>query len=254
MVVTVVVSAAGAPQLAAWVFLLVGLTGIVLEHAHARRKNEADTSLLMRFLGPRTYRGPRRLVLLTIASTVPSSLFFRSYPEIETVALVVMMIYALDRFLPVVERPDMQAAPGGGRSPWLWRVGVLGLAGLAALGFLQALPSIIGASDLDGKIADVRAGDRLTYGLLNPLALAEPRADPVDVRWVGANPPNPFEGQHLLRLTYFGQNAGTSIFLDTTARRTTVYRLPTAAIALEASAQSSLSADRELLPSRETAP
>lgn len=245
---TVVVSLVGAAQLAGWAFLSVGLTAVVVEHVRARNRNVADSSVLMRFLAPRTYRGARRVVLIAVASIFPGTLALSSPVEAETVAFAVLMVYALDRMVPVVDPPEATAAPGGGTSPWLWRVGVLGLAGAISLIFVANLPKILGSSDLESKVTDVRAGGRLTYDLLNPLALAEPRADPVNVLWVGADPPRPFSRNRAVRLTYFGQNAGTSVFLDTAAGQPAVYRLPTAAVMLQASAKSVLSSSPAASP------
>jgi hypothetical protein len=75
---------------------------------------------------------------------------------------------------------------------------------------------------------------------LNPLALAEPRAEPVQVRWVAANPPPLFHGRDAATLTYLGQNAGTSVFLDTRTGSPTVHRLPTSALTVQSAARSIL--------------
>ena len=68
---------------------------------------------------------------------------------------------------------------------------------------------------------------------LDPFALAEPRADRVRVRWLGPDPPQPFVGRRSVGLTCFGQNAGTSVFLDTTVTPQVLYRLPSADVLVE---------------------
>lgn len=84
----------------------------------------------------------------------------------------------------------------------------------------------------------MRAGERLRYSLLDPRTLAEPRADPVTVRWVAPLPRAPFTSGNTQRLTYLGQNGGTAVFLDTTRTPQAIYRLPVAALAVDSSAQS----------------
>jgi hypothetical protein len=229
---------AGAPTVGFWAFFIVPVAGVALDYVYARRINAADDALIMRFLAPRTYRGPRRLVLLAIAAAIPTNVFTtpQPAPQLGTVIVLLALAYTVDRVIPVVDTPGTRAAPGGGTSPWLRRLGLLWVAGALALVFLAELPTII-SRNVDAKVARVRAGDRLDYGLLNVLAFAEPRADPVDVRWLGTKPPPPFDAGPVVRLTFFGQNAGTSIFLDARPLRDAVYHLPTAAITIAAPAR-----------------
>jgi hypothetical protein len=118
-------------------------------------------------------------------------------------------------------------------------VTILGSTGLLVLGGLGfALPAALRASNLDHKVQQVLAGHRLAYSPLNPLALAEPRAEPVRVQWVAANPPEPFHERDAATLTYLGQNNGTSVFLDVRTAPPAVYRLPTSALAIDSAARS----------------
>jgi hypothetical protein len=106
--------------------------------------------------------------------------------------------------------------------------------GVAAIGFLALLQVILDASHLDAKVQQVRAGQHLNSSLLDPLALAEPRADPVLVRWVGPNAPDPFTRNRPSSRTFLGQNGGTAVFLNTRSSPQNIYGFPASAIAIEA--------------------
>jgi hypothetical protein len=219
-------------SISAWIGLALCLVVLAINDAHARTIGRPHSSVLASLLEPRAYRGARRLVI--IAGAVALGVTYGSAGALTIIGTIVM-VYLLDRFLPVVDPVDQSGdvVPGGGTSRWLRAVSILAATGLTVIGFLSALPAIIRASNLDAKVASVRAGHRLTYGKLNPLAFAEPRAEPVRVRWVAQNPPDPFTSGRSRSLTYFGQNSGTAVFLDLHVSPTAIYRLPVSALAIE---------------------
>jgi hypothetical protein len=221
-----------------FVALLCALCAVLLVagHWHARVESRPETSVLSHAMAPRIYHGSRRLILLGLAVTVISV-----YGPTALGCLVwLLILFGVDRLVPVRPRPSHAQAPGGGSSKWMWRAMTLGTAGALAFGFLSALAAVIDLSDLEAKADEVRAGARLKYSLLDPLTLAEPRADPVLVRWIGPRPPAQFTSAGGRRLTYLGQSDGTAVFLDTASKPQVVYRLPVSAIALEGAAQSVL--------------
>jgi hypothetical protein len=183
----VLVSAWTGVQGDGFVVLLATLFGVSLAagHWHARAEGRPDTSVLSHVLMPRVYRGSRRLVLLGLAITLTAVYS----PTVPQSAALLLVLYGIDRFLPVVPLPSDAEAPGGGTSKWLRRTLTLGMTGVVAIALLTALSSLLDLSDLDNKVDHVRAGERLKYSLLDPLTLAEPRADPVNVRWVAPRPP-----------------------------------------------------------------
>jgi hypothetical protein len=133
-------------------------------------------------MAPRVYRGSRRLVLLGLAVSIAAWYT----PSVLGSILLLIVLYGSDRAVPVVPSLDTEAT-GGGKSKWLRRAGALGATGVLAFGFLLALNPVLDVSKLDA----VRAGQQLEYSLLDPLTLAEPRADLVRVRWVDPRPPPP---------------------------------------------------------------
>lgn len=205
---------------------------LLIGHAHARSEGRAESSLLSALLAPRVYRGNRRLILIGAGAALPT---LDVSPGPETILMTVLVLYGFDRMIPVVDKREVDA-PGGGRSKWLWRATVLGSTGAIAFVFLAALSAVLEASHLDSKVQQVRSGHRLTYSVLNPFVLAEPRADPVRVRWVAGRPPSPFTRKPRV-LTYLGQNGGTSVFLDTRIAPEAVYRVPASAVTIEDTAQ-----------------
>lgn len=221
-----------------YVVLLAALVGVSLAagHWHAWAEGRPDTSVLSFVMTPRVYRGSRRLVLLAVAITL-TSVYSPSVPQCVALLLV---LYGVDRFLPVVPSPGDADAPGGGSSKWLRRTVTLGMTGAVAFALLMALSALLDLSDLDDKAERVRAGERLKYSLLDPLTLAEPRADPVSVRWVAPRAPEPFTSSNPRQLTYLGQNGGTAVFLDTARKPQVIHRLPVAALAVDGSADSIL--------------
>lgn len=222
---------------ALWV--LIGSIALILGlgHAHARAQGTPQHSLLSETLTARTYRGPRRIVLLLCAAFVPV-LDASVGRDAASLLVLVAILYVIDRVLPVVDDDGIGHARGGGTSAWLRRTGVLLAAGAVAFAFLAVLPSILDASKIDSKVRQVRVGQRLSYSLLNPLTLAEPRADLVTVRWIAQNPPPPFAGRRSINLTYFGQSGGTAVFYR--PENGLIYRMPSAAVEIEAGAMSLL--------------
>ncbi|MDP8968898.1 MAG: hypothetical protein M3N04_09885, partial [Actinomycetota bacterium] len=214
---------------------LVGLlalyvTILLADHARARGVSRPESSAMSALLAPRVYRGSRRLVLISVAVAIPT---VDGYATVGSWVAWTVLLFAIDRMLPVVDRGD-DYVPGGGRSKWLWRTTLVAATGVVAVGFLALLQVILDASQIDAKVQQVRAGQRLNSSLLDPLTLAEPRADPVLVRWVAPNPPDPFTRDLPSSLTFLGQNGGTAVFLNTRSSPQAVYRFPASAIAIEA--------------------
>jgi len=214
---------------------LIGLS-LLAGHWHARAEGRPQTSVWYDAMRPRVYRGSRRLVLIGAGIALTS---VYAPTALSTVALL-LALYAADRCLPVVPAKQDVEALGGGRSKWLWPAATLGVAGAVACAFLWALSAVIELSSLDESVDKVRAGERLKHSLLDPLTLAEPRADPVSVSWVGPRPPKIFAGPGARRLTYLGQSEGIAVFLDTAAKPQALHRLPIAAVAIAGPAQSVL--------------
>jgi hypothetical protein len=222
----------GTEKYSGWIFLGLVAVCVVIGHLIAQDAGRPEASVLSAVLAPRTYRGARRLILVAVAAALPATDFGGSR-DVGTILTVVALVYIVDLLLPVVNARRDADAPGGGRSRWLWRASILMVAGASALGGVAALSAIVDSSNLSEKVAQVALGEKLTYDLLNPLALAEPRADPVRVTWAGSSPPPLFKKRTSVPLTYFGQSGGTAVFLDTNARPQTVYRLPVAALEIE---------------------
>ena len=115
-------------------------------------------------------------------------------------------------------------------------VAAVALAAVAGLFFLAA-NTLLDLGSLRPHIKEVRSGERLRYEFYSNLSLAQPRADPVWVRWLGDRPPRAFSesgrpAASSVRLTYFGGASGTLVFFE--HRRDRVLRLPAAAIAIDA--------------------
>jgi hypothetical protein len=235
--------ALGVPSAAIYMVLAVFVSVVLLEHVKAR--DTSSRSWLDVLFAPRIYRSSRRLILIACAIALPASDFPKMDLSVAGVATYSIVIFAFDRFLPVVPRPSDRKALGGGTSPWLRRTVILACAGLAGaflvVLFVLSLPSL----GLNERVRDVRSRRSLVYNYNNPAllaaVLAEPRADRVDVRWIGRDPPSLFRGRRGRRravpLTYFGSSNGTSVFFAPTGSPRggggMVYRWPTAAVAVE---------------------
>ncbi len=215
--------------------LVLSLVLLLAGHVHARAEGRPETSLLSHLMAPRVYRASRRLVLLALAVSIAAWVT----PSVLGSILLLILLYGIDRAFPVAPSLDTEAT-GGGTSKWLWRAGALGATGVLAFGFLLALNPVLDVSKLDEKVDAVRAGQQLEYSLLDPLTLAEPRADLVRVRWVGPRPPDEFASDDGLALTYLGQSNGTAVLLDAARTPQVVYRLPAPSITIESSARSIL--------------
>jgi hypothetical protein len=224
-----------------WLILCAsGAVVLVIDHSLARSAGRPQSSLLSELMTPRIYRGARRMVLLTMAALSATALDLGGLDRMALLLVLVIGLYVADRFVPVVDVRDEPKIRGGGSSPWLLRTMALFAIGGIAFGFVALLSVVLDASHLDRKVAQVERGARLNNDLLDPFTLAEPRAEPVRVRWVAPDPPHPFAAGHALNLTYFGQHDGTSVFLDPRAKPRIIYRVPTSAVELQAGATSTL--------------
>lgn len=215
----------------------------VVNHLRARRAGSPQNSALSQLAAPRIYRGGRRITLLLVAAASAAAFDVSDLDDLPLLLVVVVIVYSVDRAVPVSEIASETDARGMVTSKWFRRTITLAAVGAVAVGFLSMLSFALDASRLDRKVAQVREGGRLDSDLLNVFTLAEPRAELVRVRWVGPDPQPPFVAGRAHALTYFGQNAGTSIFFDPAARPRMIYRVPTAAVQLEAAARNSLEGD-----------
>lgn len=238
--VTLVASAIGLPSIAFYAFATVVVLSLAAEHIVAR--DTKTRSWLDDLFRPRIYRAPRRILLIAAALSLPT--LDATVLPLSTAEVVIwtIAIFLVDRAVPVVQKRDDARIPGGGTSRWLRGTGVLALSGAVASVALSLLAAAIAWSGLPDRVTEVRSGHALRHNFSQPfdlvVVLAEPRAERVLVRWIGAaSPPPPFrKGIELLALTYFGQANGVSVFLEPQAPGTgpgRVYRWPTAAVALE---------------------
>jgi len=150
----------------------------------------------------------------------------------ESTLILVLLVLAADRLVPTLPVAPDETVEGGGVSPWVWRTAAAVLAGFVALAWV-ALYLTVAQTAIDSRVQQVIEGRQLFYGPLELATFAEPRADRVRVRWIGARKPPLFRKYDELPMTYFGESGGVSVFLDTRVpRRLEVYRLPTALVAL----------------------
>jgi hypothetical protein len=190
------------------------------------------------------YRDSRRLLMLLVFAGA-LVLFKSEDADWRWPFGIALAVFAIDRSIPV--RPVREKLVVGDGIPQ-WLLGTLFLAAFAAAAFAALVAfGFYGEDRIMVKVEQVKHGQSLAYDPLNLWAIAEPRADRVAVRWIAPHPPPPFaacskEPCDEVLLTYFGQSAGTSVFLSaerapdqsTRALRPAleVYRLPTSAVVM----------------------